>query len=115
MATLEPTGRQASVRISADSQPGRAVAARARNAVAYRISPYGVNLPSGMSMTATPLTDILEARPLAIFGDSITTDHISPAGAIKLDSPAGEYLIELNARSEGGSSAQELIAFRVGR
>jgi aconitate hydratase len=48
----------------------------------------------GMTMTATPLTDIDRARPLAIFGDSITTDHISPAGAIKPDSPAGRYLLE---------------------
>ncbi len=40
------------------------------------------------------ITDILCARPLAIFGDSVTTDHISPAGAIKKDSPAGRYLLE---------------------
>jgi aconitate hydratase len=38
--------------------------------------------------------DICGARPLAIFGDSVTTDHISPAGAIKPDSPAGNYLQE---------------------
>ena len=36
--------------------------------------------------------DVLGARPLAIFGDSVTTDHISPAGAIKPNSPAGLYL-----------------------
>jgi aconitate hydratase len=47
-----------------------------------------------MTMAAKPLTDIERARPLAIFGDSITTDHISPAGAIKPDSPAGRYLLE---------------------
>jgi aconitate hydratase len=40
------------------------------------------------------LSDIVDARPLAVFGDSITTDHISPAGAIKPDSPAGCYLVE---------------------
>jgi aconitate hydratase len=59
-------------------------------------STYIQNPPyfEGMSMTATALTDIVGARPLAIFADSITTDHISPAGAIKLDSPAGKYLIE---------------------
>ena len=45
-------------------------------------------------MTPKPLTDISGARPLAIFGDSITTDHISPAGSIKLDSPAGKYLVD---------------------
>ena len=48
----------------------------------------------GMTMEPAPLTDIERARPLAIFGDSITTDHISPAGAIKPDSPAGHYLLE---------------------
>jgi aconitate hydratase len=41
-----------------------------------------------------PLTDITNARVLALLGDSITTDHISPAGSIKADSPAGRYLIE---------------------
>jgi len=59
-------------------------------------STYIQNPPyfEGMSMTASALTDIVGARPLAIFADSITTDHISPAGAIKLDSPAGTYLSE---------------------
>jgi aconitate hydratase len=59
-------------------------------------STYIQNPPyfTGMTMTATPLTDIDRARPLGIFGDSITTDHISPAGAIKPDSPAGRYLLE---------------------
>jgi aconitate hydratase len=41
-----------------------------------------------------PLTDVEDARVLAILGDSVTTDHISPAGSIKRDSPAGKYLIE---------------------
>jgi aconitate hydratase len=41
-----------------------------------------------------PVTDIDGARVLAVLGDSVTTDHISPAGAIKRDSPAGAYLIE---------------------
>ena len=44
------------------------------------------------------LTDIAGARPLAILGDSITTDHISPAGSIKKDSPAGEYLMSFQVR-----------------
>jgi aconitate hydratase len=58
-------------------------------------STYIANPPyfEGMSMTPTPPGDISGARPLAIFGDSITTDHISPAGAIRVDSPAGKYLI----------------------
>jgi len=46
----------------------------------------------GFSNALGPLTDIKAARPLAIFGDSVTTDHISPAGAIKASSPAGLYL-----------------------
>ncbi len=45
-----------------------------------------------LSMTPAPVSDIRGARPLAIFGDSVTTDHISPAGAIKPTSPAGLYL-----------------------
>jgi aconitate hydratase len=59
-------------------------------------STYIQNPPyfTGMTMTPKPLTDVKGARPLAIFGDSITTDHISPAGSIKLDSPAGSYLID---------------------
>ncbi len=46
-----------------------------------------------MSKTAQPLADIHGARVLAVLGDSITTDHISPAGSIGADSPAGKYLI----------------------
>jgi aconitate hydratase len=48
----------------------------------------------GMSMEPTPVTDIHNARVLAKLGDSVTTDHISPAGSIKADSPAGKYLTE---------------------
>jgi aconitate hydratase len=57
-------------------------------------STYVANPPyfEGMSMTPKPVTDIVEARVLAIFGDSITTDHISPAGNIHKASPAGQYL-----------------------
>ena len=48
----------------------------------------------GMTIEPAPLKDITRARVLALLGDSITTDHISPAGAIKKDSPAGKYLME---------------------
>ena len=48
----------------------------------------------GLTMELTPVTDIEGARVLALLGDSVTTDHISPAGAIKADSPAGRYLAE---------------------
>ncbi len=45
-------------------------------------------------MEAGTITNIIGARPLGIFGDSVTTDHISPAGSIKASSPAGKYLLE---------------------
>ena len=48
----------------------------------------------GMAREPEPVTDIAGARVLALLGDSVTTDHISPAGAIKADSPAGRYLAE---------------------
>ena len=48
----------------------------------------------GITMTPPAARDIREARALAVLGDSITTDHISPAGSIKVNSPAGKYLIE---------------------
>lgn len=54
-----------------------------------KLPPYFEN----MAKTAAPLADIHAARVLAILGDSITTDHISPAGSIGADSPAGKYLI----------------------
>jgi aconitate hydratase len=46
----------------------------------------------GMTLAPQPVTDISNARVLALLGDSVTTDHISPAGSIKADSPAGRYL-----------------------
>ncbi|BEU99088.1 aconitate hydratase AcnA [Novosphingobium olei] len=59
-------------------------------------STYVANPPyfEGMTMTPAPVSDIIEAKPLLILGDSITTDHISPAGSIKADSPAGQWLME---------------------
>ncbi|HEY6798105.1 MAG TPA: aconitate hydratase [Kineosporiaceae bacterium] len=58
----------------------------------------------GMSRTPAPVTDIAGARVLALLGDSVTTDHISPAGSIKPDSPAGRYLIEHGVRREDFNS-----------
>ncbi len=69
-------------------------------------STYVQNPPyfEGMTMTPQPTQDIIGASPLAIFGDSITTDHISPAGSIKEASPAGRYLSERQvARAEFNS------------
>jgi aconitate hydratase len=54
-----------------------------------KMPPYFDNMPK----EAPPLTDVHGARVLAILGDSVTTDHISPAGSIPIDSPAGKYLI----------------------
>ena len=54
-----------------------------------KLPPYFEN----MAKTAPPLADIHGARVLAVLGDSITTDHISPAGSIGVDTPAGKYLI----------------------
>ncbi|MHB2165525.1 aconitate hydratase AcnA [Alsobacter sp. R-9] len=58
-------------------------------------STYVQNPPyfTGMSKTPKPVTDIVGARVLGLFLDSITTDHISPAGSIKAASPAGKYLM----------------------
>jgi aconitate hydratase len=59
-------------------------------------STYVQNPPyfDGLSMTPSPVTDIVDARVLGLFLDSITTDHISPAGSFKAGTPAGKYLIE---------------------
>src|SRR5262249_62311890 len=54
-----------------------------------KLPPYFENMPKQPG----PIGDIKGARVLALLGDSITTDHISPAGSIKKDSPAGKYLI----------------------
>ncbi len=55
-----------------------------------RHPPYFVDMPK----TPAPVKDIVGARVLAVLGDSITTDHISPAGSIKKDGPAGKYLVD---------------------
>ena len=63
-------------------------------------STYVQNPPyfEGMTMQPDPVRDIKGAYALALFGDSITTDHISPAGSIKKDSPAGSYLVSYQVR-----------------
>lgn len=59
-------------------------------------STYVQNPPyfQGMGKQPSPVTDVVGARILGLFGDKITTDHISPAGSIKAASPAGKYLME---------------------
>jgi aconitate hydratase len=65
-------------------------------------STYVQNPPyfEGMKVEPDPVTDIVEARILGLFGDKITTDHISPAGSIKKESPAGDYLLERQVRPQ---------------
>jgi aconitate hydratase len=70
-----------------------------------REPPYFENFESGLA----PLSDINSARPLAIFGDSVTTDHISPAGAIKASSPAGLYL------QQGGVDVKDFNSYGARR
>jgi aconitate hydratase len=72
-----------------DVQPGDTFA-WADDSTYVRHPPYF----EGMELQPSPVTDIHGARVLAKLGDSVTTDHISPAGAIKTDSPAGKYLTE---------------------
>ncbi|UQZ84045.1 Aconitate hydratase [Paenibacillus konkukensis] len=62
--------------------------------------PFFENLGAGIS----DIADIRSARTLALLGDSVTTDHISPAGNIKADSPAGKYLIEHGVKKEDFNS-----------
>jgi aconitate hydratase A / 2-methylisocitrate dehydratase len=61
-----------------------------RNSTYIRRAPYFEQ----MGAKPRPITDISNARALAVLGDSVTTDHISPAGSIKKDSPAGKYLLD---------------------
>jgi aconitate hydratase len=69
-------------------------------------STYVRNPPyfEGMTMEPKPVTDIIGARVLAVLGDSITTDHISPAGSIKKSSPAGEYLLQYQVQQKDFNS-----------
>ncbi|MEY2499486.1 MAG: aconitate hydratase, partial [Verrucomicrobiota bacterium] len=69
------------------------------------------------SMSAGTITEIRGARPLGIFGDSVTTDHISPAGAIKATSPAGQYLLSrgisaVDFNSYGSRRGNDLVMTR---
>src|SRR5204862_2364892 len=58
----------------------------------------------GFSMEVGKIDNIVGARALGIFGDSVTTDHISPAGAIKVTSPAGQYLMSRGIQPEDFNS-----------
>jgi aconitate hydratase len=76
---------------------------KAKPSLTYRWnsgSTYVQNPPyfDGLPATPAPIEDVVGARVLGLFQDSITTDHISPAGSIKRDGPAGTYLIEHQVR-----------------
>jgi aconitate hydratase len=76
---------------------------KARASLTYgwnSVSTYVQNPPyfEGMEIEPAPISDVVNARILGLFGDSITTDHISPAGSIKRDGPAGTFLIEHQVR-----------------
>src|ERR1700704_5105594 len=72
---------------------------------------------ASFSMEPGRIEDIVGARPLGIFGDSVTTDHISPAGAIKQSSPAGQYLVgrgvqPIDFNSYGSRRGNDLVMTR---
>jgi aconitate hydratase len=72
---------------------------------------------AGFSMEPGTIKEIVDARPLGVFGDSVTTDHISPAGAIKQSSPAGQYLISrgvqpIDFNSYGSRRGNDLVMTR---
>jgi aconitate hydratase len=71
-------------------------------------STYVKNPPyfDGMSLQPDAISDIVGARVLASLGDSVTTDHISPAGSIKADSPAGEYLQASTPTARGAATTR---------
>jgi len=78
-----------------DSHWNQLTVAKGRNFNWQADSTYVKHPPyfQGIALTPAPLTDITQARVLVKLGDSVTTDHISPAGSIKADSPAGKYLL----------------------
>ena len=65
-------------------------------------------------MEAGHIGEILDARPLGIFGDSVTTDHISPAGSFKKDSPAGQVPDRARRASRTSSTATARAAATTG-
>jgi aconitate hydratase len=70
------------------------------NSTYVKLPPFFIDMPK----TPEPVSDVKGARALAVLGDSITTDHISPAGSIKKTSPAGEYLLSYQVRPQDFNS-----------
>ena len=90
----------------------RSTSPRARPSPGTRSSTYVKHPPyfDDMPKTPPPVSDIKGARVLAVLGDSVTTDHISPAGSIKKDSPAGKYLLSSTASSRKTSTRTARVA-----
>ncbi|MEM9380356.1 MAG: aconitate hydratase AcnA [Planctomycetota bacterium] len=85
----------------------RAIAAEPSSTFAWQPESTYVRLPpyfEGMTLDTHPVTDVTGARVLGLFGDNLTTDHISPAGAIPADGPAGEYLLSLGVEKRDFNS-----------
>ncbi|MEM1452073.1 MAG: aconitate hydratase AcnA [Planctomycetota bacterium] len=85
----------------------KAIAAESSSTFAWEPESTYVRLPpyfEGMTLDTNPVTDVAGARVLGLFGDNITTDHISPAGAIPVDSPAGKYLLSLGVEKRDFNS-----------
>ena len=98
----------------------RGIVVEGSDTYTWRAGSTYINNPpyfDGLTMDPAPVGDIRDARPLAILGDSITTDHISPAGSIKADSPAGTFLQEhqvsrADFNSYGARRGNDLIMVR---
>jgi aconitate hydratase len=89
--------------VSAGSEEWRAISVPEGETYEWQESSTYVKFPTffeGMPAEPEPIVDIMGARPLLILGDSVTTDHISPAGGIAKTSPAGDYLLERQIRPE---------------
>ena len=78
----------------------RSIKSQPANTYAWNASSTYIKHPPFFSENETKVEDIVNARILVLLGDSVTTDHISPAGAIKPDSPAGKYLYERQIKRE---------------
>src|SRR5437870_5241274 len=108
MAAVKPElFREEYARVSEGDEHWRSMPVPAGDLYAWDPASTYIKRPpffEGMGSAATPPTDVRGARVLALLGDSITTDHISPAGSIPADGPAGRYLISLGVEPKDFNS-----------
>ena len=108
MAAVKPAlFREEYARVSEGDEHWRSMPVPAGDLYAWDPASTYIKRPpffEGMGPAATPPTDVRGARVLALLGDSITTDHISPAGSIPADAPAGRYLISLGVEPKDFNS-----------